>query len=124
MPLLLWVAAAVLAVPLAQQAQSQPGNHGEALDAKEMAIIAAEVDIDAGLKALARGQLRVAQAAFGRAVEAQPRSAAAHYYYAYATYKIAEPKRPFHPEKRVAAEHFARAFELDPGFRPAWVRRD
>ena len=53
-------------------------------------------------------------------MDADPQSAAAHYYLGYVVYKIAEPKRPFHPEKQRAADLFAKAYALDPTFRPAW----
>jgi hypothetical protein len=37
-------------------------------------------------------------------------------------YKIAEPKRPFHPDKQKAADLFAKAYSLDPEFKPVWHR--
>ena len=46
--------------------------------------------------------------------------AAAFYYLGYTVYKIAEPKRPNDPGKRQAAELFARAYQIDPGFTPDW----
>jgi tetratricopeptide (TPR) repeat protein len=79
--------------------------------------------IEEGLAAFKRRRFGAAQAAFQRAVEAEPESAAANWYLAYTTYKIAEPKRPFHPDKQKAATLFARAYELDPTFRPAWSMR-
>jgi hypothetical protein len=42
---------------------------------------------------------------------------------AFARYKRAEPTRRLTPEKRRAAEMFARAFELDPVFKPDWGAR-
>jgi tetratricopeptide (TPR) repeat protein len=80
----------------------------------------AQSHIDAGMAAYKRRRLQEAQRHFQAAVDADPQSAAAHYYLGYVVYKIAEPKRPFHPEKQVAAQHFAKAYELDPTFRPAW----
>jgi Tfp pilus assembly protein PilF len=67
-------------------------------------------------------QHRYAQAAadFEQALTADPQSAAAAWYLAYAWYKVAEPKRPFDPGKQRAAEMFGRAYSLDPGFRPDW----
>jgi tetratricopeptide (TPR) repeat protein len=65
---------------------------------------------------------RFAKAAgeFEKAVDANPQSAAAHYYLGYAIYKTAEPKRGFHPDKQKAAAEFAKAYELDPEFKPDW----
>jgi tetratricopeptide (TPR) repeat protein len=82
----------------------------------------AEAEIQAGLEAFRRLRFREAEARFEAAVQADPTSAAATFYLGYTVYKRAEPKRPFHPDKRRAAELFARAFELDPGFRPVWAR--
>lgn len=80
-------------------------------------------DIHAGLEAFRRRRFTQARSAFERAVAADPQSAAAHYYLGYTIYKIAEPKRHDSPGKKEAAEHFAKAYELDPGFRPVWGRR-
>ena len=80
-------------------------------------------EIQAGLKAFARRLFTVARAAFERAVAADPGSAAAHYYLGYTIYKIAEPKRHDSPGKKEAAAEFAKAYELDPGFKPVWGGR-
>jgi tetratricopeptide (TPR) repeat protein len=77
-------------------------------------------DIKAGLNAFARGRFVQARAAFERAVAADPQSAAAHFYLGYTIYKIAEPKRHDSPGKKEAAAEFAKAYELDPGFKPVW----
>ena len=61
-------------------------------------------------------------ACFEQALQANPDDAAATFYLAYTVYKIAEPKRPFHPEKQKAAELFAKAYSLDPNFKPVWHR--
>jgi tetratricopeptide (TPR) repeat protein len=79
--------------------------------------------IEAGLAAFNRRRFTKARAEFERAVEADPQSAAAHYYLGYTIYKIAEPKRRNDPGKQEAAQHFAKAFELDPNFKPAWGPR-
>jgi Tfp pilus assembly protein PilF len=76
--------------------------------------------IDAGLKAFKRRRFRTAQAEFQRAVDADPQSAAATFYLAYTYYKISEPSRRLTADKKRAAELFARAYELDPTFRPVW----
>jgi tetratricopeptide (TPR) repeat protein len=87
----------------------------------QVEVSSAQGEIDAGLAAFRRLRFRDAERHFQAAVEADPRSAAAHFYLGYTVYKIAEPKRPFHPEKRRAAELFARAYELDPFFTPVWA---
>jgi Tfp pilus assembly protein PilF len=80
-------------------------------------------EIQAGLEAFRRRRFTQARAAFERAVAADPQSAAAHFYLGYTVYKIAEPKRHDSPGKREAAEHFAKAYELDPNFKPTWGPR-
>ncbi len=80
----------------------------------------AEAEVAAGLAAFRRLRFRDAERHFQAAVEADPQSAAAAFYLAYTVYKIAEPKQPFHPDKQRAAQLFARAYELDPGFEPVW----
>ena len=52
-----------------------------------------------------------------------PTTPPATFYLAYTVYKIAEPKRPFHPEKQQAAQLFDKAYELDPNFKPVWAPR-
>lgn len=82
----------------------------------------AQAAIKAGLKAFSRGHFQTAKTDFQNAVDADPESAAANFYLGYATYKVAEPKRPFHPEKQEAAKLFAKAYELDPQFVPVWAK--
>ncbi len=79
--------------------------------------------IQAGLTAYRKRRFKQAETEFRRAVEADPQSAAAHFYLGYSIYKQAEPRRPNHPGKQQAAEHFAKAYELDPAFKPAWRSR-
>ena len=116
------LAALVLAAALAPQeavaATQAPAAEPMATQAAPAG--AAQEYIDAGLKAFKRHRLSAAQADFQKAVDANPQSAEATYYLAYAYYKIAEPSRRLTPGKRKAAELFAKAFELDPVFRPAW----
>jgi tetratricopeptide (TPR) repeat protein len=81
---------------------------------------AAEDQIAAGMAAYRRLHFQEAEAHFQAAVDADPRSAAALYYLGYTVYKIAEPRRPNDPGKRRAAELFARAYQIDPGFTPNW----
>jgi tetratricopeptide (TPR) repeat protein len=75
----------------------------------------------AGMAAYWKLHFQEAQGHFQAAVDADPQSAAALYYLGYTVYKIAEPKRPDDPGKRRAAELFARAYEIDPGFTPDWA---
>ena len=60
--------------------------------------------------------------AFRDAVAADPNSAAAAFYLGYTVYKRAEPRTRLTPEKEEAKALFAKAFELDPGFRPVWAQ--
>jgi tetratricopeptide (TPR) repeat protein len=91
-----------------------------------MAALAAAAPADpigAGLDHFKHHRFKAAAAEFQRAVEADARSAAAHFYLGYALYKIAEPTRRLTPDKQRAAAEFAQCFELDPQFRPVWARR-
>jgi tetratricopeptide (TPR) repeat protein len=76
--------------------------------------------LDAGLAAFKRRRFAAARAEFEKAAAADPTSAAAAFYLGYAHYKIAEPTRRLTPDKERAKELFAKAFTLDPGFKPAW----
>jgi tetratricopeptide (TPR) repeat protein len=86
------------------------------------AAASASVDshIDAGLAAFKKKRFRQAEIHFRQAVDADPNNAAATWYLGYTYYKMAEPKRPFHPDKQKAADLFAKAYQLDPLFRPVW----
>ena len=109
--------AALVAAP--QEPTDEPAPSEEV---KSAPIPSASVDaaIAAGLKAFRRRNFRQAEIQFRTAVDADPSNAAATFYLAYTYYKIAEPKRPFHPEKQKAAQLFAKAYELDPTFKPVW----
>jgi tetratricopeptide (TPR) repeat protein len=85
--------------------------------------MSAEEHIEMGKAAFKKKRFAAARDHFQQAVEANPDSAAAHFYLGYAIYKIAEPKRPNSPGKQEAAGHFAKAYELDPGFKPTWRGR-
>ena len=74
----------------------------------------------AGMAAYWKLHFQEAKGHFQAAVDADPQSAAALYYLGYTVYKIAEPKRPNDPGKARAAELFARAYEIEPGFTPDW----
>ena len=83
----------------------------------------AEEHIQAGLPLFKRKRFAAARSHFEQAVAADPSNAAANFYLAYTIYKITEPKRPFHPDKQKSAELFAKAYELDPTFKPVWQKR-
>ena len=83
----------------------------------------ADEHIEMGKAAFRKKRFAAARDHFQQAVEASPDSAAAHYYLGYAIYKIAEPKRANSPGKQEAAQHFAKAYELDPAFKPTWHGR-
>ena len=84
---------------------------------------ASQSQIDEGLALFRRKRFAAAKKQFQSAVDANPNDAAATFYLAYTVYKIAEPKRPFHPEKQQAAQLFDKAYELDPNFKPVWAPR-
>jgi Tfp pilus assembly protein PilF len=79
--------------------------------------------IEAGLKAFKRRRFTQAEGEFRKAVEADPGSAAAHFYLGYTYYKMGEPARRMNDNKEKAKVEFARAFEIDPQFRPVWGSR-
>ena len=56
----------------------------------------------------------------GRPSRPIPSSAGPYFYLGYTYYKLAEKKRPFHPDKEKAREMFAKAYSIDPAFRPVW----
>lgn len=91
-----------------------------ALSAVASAEDTADRHTAAGMTAYWRLHFQEAAGHFQAAVDADPSSAAALYYLGYTVYKIAEPKRPNDPGKRRAAELFARAYQIDPGFTPGW----
>ena len=82
----------------------------------------AEEAIERGLAAFSRRRYQTAEAAFREAVETDPQSAAAAFYLGYTLYKVAEPTRRLTPGKQEAAQMFAKAFDLNPQFRPVWAR--
>lgn len=100
-----------------------PQDPPSALAASDMpaaATGAAQPHLDAGLAAFRKRRFSQAEIEFRKAVDAEPQSAAATFYLAYTTYKIAEPKRHDSPGKQKAAELFAKAYALDPTFQPVW----
>jgi tetratricopeptide (TPR) repeat protein len=106
------LAAVVLAVSL-QEASAPP--------AVTAAPALAQSHIGQGIVLYKKRHFRAARDEFRKAVDADPSSAAANYYLGYALYKIGEPSRRLTPEKEESRGFFARAFELDPLFRPTWT---
>ncbi len=112
-----------LLLPAPQEAVPEPAREQTAAPATAASSMSADEHINAGLAAFRKRRFAAARGHFQQAVDASPESAAAHFYLGYTIYKIAEPKRPNSPGKQEAAGHFAKAFELDPGFKPAWHGR-
>jgi Tfp pilus assembly protein PilF len=81
---------------------------------------ASQTAIDAGLAAFKKRRFAQAEVSFQKALDADPGSAAPYFYLAYTYYKQAEPKRPFHPDKQKSKDMFAKAYAIDPAFRPVW----
>jgi tetratricopeptide (TPR) repeat protein len=81
---------------------------------------AAASAIAAGEAAFKKHRFRKALADFEKAMEADPQSAAAAFYCGYTHYKLGEPQRRMNEQKEQAKELFAKAFSLDPTFRPDW----
>ena len=106
----------LLAPALPAQEPAQPQEP----PAAAAATGSAEEHIQAGLPLFKRKRFSAARSHFEQAVAAEPSNAAANFYLAYTIYKITEPKRPFHPDKQRSAELFAKAYELDPTFKPVW----
>lgn len=79
--------------------------------------------IQVGIDAFKHRRFAAARDAFQRAAEADPTSAAAHFYLGYTHYKMGEPTKRLTPDKQKAKELFAKAFSLDPAFRPVWGPR-
>jgi len=83
---------------------------------------AAAPHLDAGIAAFKKRRFASARAEFEKAEAADPQSAAAAYYLGYTYYKMGEPSRRMNANKEKAKELFAKAFGLDPTFRPTWGR--
>jgi tetratricopeptide (TPR) repeat protein len=83
---------------------------------------AAAPHLDAGIAAFKKRRFTAARAEFDKAEAADPQSAAAAYYLGYTYYKMGEPSRRMNSDKQKAKELFAKAFALDPTFRPTWGR--
>ena len=83
---------------------------------------AAAPHLDAGIAAFKKRRFAAARAECEKAEAADPQSAAAAYYLGYTYYKMGEPSRRMNSNKEKAKELFAKAFGLDPTFRPGWGR--
>jgi Flp pilus assembly protein TadD len=118
MTLALVLAAAAVVAPQAPPATDEPSTQAAPSTAGDPA--SAQAALESGLAAVKRRRFAQAESEFRRAVEADPGSAAAHYYLGYLLYKRGEPSRRMNDRKVEARAEFARAFELDPGFRPVW----
>jgi tetratricopeptide (TPR) repeat protein len=81
---------------------------------------AAASHLDAGIAAFKKRRFAAAREEFEKAEAADPKSAAAAYYLGYAYYKLGEPSKRMNANKEKAKELFAKAFSLDPAFRPTW----
>jgi tetratricopeptide (TPR) repeat protein len=108
----------MLALVLAAVLQDAPPLEPATVAVQETG--AARSNITSGIALYKKRRFRAAADEFRKAVDADPGSAAAQYYLGYTLYKIGEPTRRLTPEKQESKEHFAKAFELDPGFRPTW----
>jgi Flp pilus assembly protein TadD len=103
----------------AQEPAPQPAETPTA----SASAVSADEHIEMGKAAFKKKRFAAARGHFQQAVDASPDNAAAHFYLGYTIYKIAEPKRANSPGKQEAAGHFAKAYELDPGFKPTWRSR-
>ena len=82
--------------------------------------VGSQAALDAGFAAFKKRRFAQAEVDFKKAMEADPGSPGPYFYLGYTYYKMAERKRPFHPDKQKAKDMFAKAYELDPAFRPVW----
>jgi tetratricopeptide (TPR) repeat protein len=121
------LATVLLSAALAPQAPAapMPDPAPPGVTATELpspALEAAGPHLDAGIAAFKKRRFAAARAEFEQAQAADPQSAAAAFYLGYTHYKMGEPSRRMNANKEKAKELFAKAFSLDPTFRPAWGR--
>jgi tetratricopeptide (TPR) repeat protein len=120
------LATVLLSAALAPQAPAptpDPATPGvTATELPSPALEAAAPHLDAGIAAFKKRRFAAARAEFEQAQAADPQSAAAAFYLGYTHYKMGEPSRRMNANKEKAKELFAKAFSLDPTFRPAWGR--
>jgi Tfp pilus assembly protein PilF len=105
---------------LATSLSSPQSTPPSGVTSTDVAPGSAEPAIDAGLKAFRQRRLRQAESEFQKAVDADPKSPAAHFYLGYTYYKMGEPTRRMNDNKERAKQEFEKAFELDPLFKPVW----
>lgn len=117
------LATVVLSAALTPQAPPAAAPAPEAPPpAASVAAPAAASHLDAGIAAFKKRRFAAARTEFEKAGEADPQSAAAAYYLGYTYYKMGEPSRRMDANKEKARELFAKAYTLDPAFRPTWGR--
>jgi len=118
------LAAVLLSAALAPQTPAPPPASAgvTATDLPAPSSAAAAPYLDAGIAAFKKRHFTAARAEFEKAETADPQSAAAAYYLGYTYYKMGEPSRRMNANKEKAKELFAKAFDLDPTFRPTWGR--
>jgi tetratricopeptide (TPR) repeat protein len=108
----------VLAATLDPSAQATDAVKSAEVPASHSGV--SQAALDAGFAAFKRRRFAEAEVDFRKAMEADPASAGPYFYLGYTYYKLAERKRPFHPDKEKAKQMFAKAYEMDPTFRPVW----
>lgn len=116
------LATVVLSAALTPQAPPAAPAPEAPPPAASVAAPAAAPHLDAGIAAFKKRRFSAARAEFEKAGEADPQSAAAAYYLGYTYYKMGEPSRRMDANKEKARELFAKAYALDPAFRPTWGR--
>jgi tetratricopeptide (TPR) repeat protein len=116
---------AALAPQAAAPAAPPPGPATPGVTASDLPASppgAATPHLDSGIAAFKERRFAAARAEFEKAEAAEPQSAAAAYYLGYTYYKMGEPSRRMNANKEKAKELFAKAYGLDPTFRPTWGR--
>ena len=116
------LATVVLSAALTPQAPPAAPAPEAPPPAASVAAPAAAPHLDAGIAAFKKRRFAAARGEFEKAGEADPQSAAAAYYLGYTYYKLGEPSRRMNANKEKARELFAKAYGLDPAFRPTWGR--
>jgi len=121
------LASVLLSAALAPQAPAAPAPVPDspgvtATDMPAPPPTAAAPYLEAGIAAFKKRRFSAARSEFEKAEATDPQSAAAAYYLGYTYYKLGEPSRRMNANKEKAKELFAKAFGLDPTFRPTWGR--
>jgi tetratricopeptide (TPR) repeat protein len=114
------LATVLLSAALAPQALPPAAADPQPPAATSTATSATDPYLSAGIAAFKKRRFAAARAEFEKAEAANPQSAAAAYYLGYTFYKLGEPSRRMNANKEKAKELFAKAFSLDPAFRPTW----